>query len=70
VFDICAGDDLELDSTKTDNGATLLGCLMIVMEQMPTMLSNEDKEVFKQKCICAFAMRNDTKREQHNTSDT
>ncbi len=70
VFDICAGDDLELGSTKTDNGATLLGCLMIVMEQMPTMLSKEDKEVFKQKSMSTFAMLNYPKCEQQNTSDT
>ena len=25
MFDICAGDDLELESTNTDNGDTLSG---------------------------------------------
>ena len=70
VFDICSGDDLEMDSTKAYHVATLLGCLMIVMEQMPTMLSKEDKEVFKQKSMSTFAMLNYPKCEQQNTSDT
>ena len=70
VFDICAGDDLEMDSTKAYHGATLLGCLMTVMEQIPSVLSNEDKELLKQKSMSALAMRSYAKREQHNTSDT
>lgn len=70
MFDICAEDDLELGSTKTDNGVTLLGCLMTVIEQILSVLSNEDKELLKQKSICALAMRSYAKREQQNTSDT
>jgi hypothetical protein len=70
VFDICAGDDLELESTKTDNGETPLGYLMTVMEQILSVLSNEDKKLLKQKSMSTLAMRSYAKREQHNTSDT
>ncbi len=68
LFDISPGDDLELDPTTRDNGATLLGCLITVMEQMPTLVSDEDTDVFKQKGIRALNMRNYAKREQHNMS--
>ena len=68
LFDILPGDDLELDSTKSDNGATLLGCLITVMEQMPTLVSNDDQDVFKRKGIRALTQRNYAKREQHNMS--
>ena len=63
VFDICGGDDLELNSTKAYHGATLLGCLMTVMEQIPSVLSNEDKELLQQQCMSALALRSYTKHE-------
>ena len=40
-----------LGSTKTDNGVTLLGCLMTVIEQILSVLSNEDKELLKQQIV-------------------
>ena len=66
VFDICAGDDLERDATKSDNGAALLGCLITVMEQMPAVISDNDKGVFIQKGIRALTRRNYAKRESND----
>ena len=61
LFDIEMGDDLELDATKSDQAAMLLGCFITVCEQMPVVVSLQDKEIFKQKGIRALKMRSYTK---------
>ncbi len=56
-FDISLGDDLQLEDENNEKALILTGLLQDLCEQLPSHLTDQQKEALKEKGIIALARK-------------